>query len=110
MMKEVQKRQMALEAASKMLRLRPSVLGLPMRSGSNASSTDDLSEEAIETQLEDSRLHSTEIRFDKNGNEVPTQNHESLEAMAMAGSPESCSRSTYRESANFATNSKMCNA
>ena len=75
---------MALEAASKSAPITAQRPRAPIRSGSNASSTDDLIEEGLNSTGRPAPQQ--EIRFDKNGNEVPTQNHESLEAMAMVSS------------------------
>ena len=102
-----QKRQMALEAASKSAPITAQRPRAPMRSGSNASSTDDLIEEGLKSTGRPAPQQ--EIRFDKNGNEVPTQNHESLEAMAMVGSLKA-TVPIQNESTKFSSNSKMCNA
>lgn len=78
-----EKRQRALQAASKSAPITAQRPRAPLRTGTNSSSTDDLIQEGLNSSGRPAPQQ--EIKFDKSGNEVPTQNHESLEAMAMIG-------------------------
>ena len=81
----IEKRNNALKAASDSAPIHAQKPRAPINSSSNQSSNDELIQEGLKSSGRAGPQQ--KIRFDKSGNEVPVVNHESIEAMAMIGAP-----------------------
>ena len=99
----IERRNHALKAASDSAPIHAQKPRAPINSSSNQSSNDELIQEGLKSSGRAGPQQ--KIRFDKSGNEVPVVNHESIEAMAMIGAPNTSPIQTVQTQSS---NVKVC--